>query len=105
MTDVSPKFVLRLHQGGFDYPYLRELFRAADGLGYDGASLYDLLGIPTLECWTTLSALAAETAAHSADPDGAGEPVPASGDAGEDGGYAGRDQRGEAGAGDRRGRR
>ena len=54
-------FIVRLHQGGFDYAYLREVFRAADGLGYDGASLYDLLGIPTLECWTTLSALAAET--------------------------------------------
>ena len=61
MTDTSPKFVVRLHQGGFGYGYLREIFRAADGLGYDGASLYDLLGIPTLECWTTLSALAAET--------------------------------------------
>ena len=55
------RFVVRLHQGGFDYAYLREIFRAADRLGYDGASLYDLLGIPTLECWTTLSALAAET--------------------------------------------
>ncbi len=54
-------FVVRLHQGGFEYSYLREVFRAADRLGYDGASLYDLLGIPTLECWTTLSALAAET--------------------------------------------
>ena len=61
MTDTSPKFVVRLHQGGFGYAYLREIFQAADGLGYDGASLYDLLGIPTLECWTTLSALAAET--------------------------------------------
>ena len=54
-------FIVRLHQGGFEYSYLREVFRAADRLGYDGASLYDLLGIPTLECWTTLSALAAET--------------------------------------------
>ena len=61
MTDTSLKFVVRMHQGGFGYAYLREIFRAADGLGYDGASLYDLLGIPTLECWTTLSALAAET--------------------------------------------
>ncbi|MCY4578621.1 MAG: LLM class flavin-dependent oxidoreductase [Chloroflexi bacterium] len=61
MTETSPKFVVRLHQGGFDYAYLREMFRAADRLGDDGASLYDLLGIPTLECWTTLSALAAET--------------------------------------------
>lgn len=61
MPMMTPKFVVRLHQGGFEYGYLREIFRAADGLGYDGASLYDLLGIPTLECWTTLSALAAET--------------------------------------------
>ena len=59
--DNNINFIVRLHQGGFDYPYLREIFRAADGLGYDGASLYDLLGIPTLECWTTLAALAAET--------------------------------------------
>ncbi len=58
---MTPNFVVRLHQGGFEYDYLREIFTAADGLGYDGASLYDLLGIPTLECWTTLSALAAET--------------------------------------------
>lgn len=54
-------FIVRLHQGGFDYAYLRRIFQAADALGYDGASLYDLLGIPTLECWTALSALAAET--------------------------------------------
>ena len=58
---MTPKFVVRLHQGGFEYGYLREVFLAADRLGYDGGSLYDLLGIPTLECWTTLSALAAET--------------------------------------------
>ena len=61
ITETSPRFVVRLHQGGFDYGYLRRMFQAADALGYDGASLYDLLGIPTLECWTTLSALAAET--------------------------------------------
>lgn len=58
---TSPNFIVRLHQGGFDYPYLRGIFQAADRLGYDGASLYDLLSIPTLECWTSLSALAAET--------------------------------------------
>lgn len=61
MPMMTPKFVVRLHQGGFEYGYLREVFLAADRLGYDGGSLYDLLGIPTLECWTTLSALAAET--------------------------------------------
>ena len=54
-------FAVRLHQGGFEYAYLREIFQAADRLGYDGASLYDLMSISTLECWTTLSALAAET--------------------------------------------
>ena len=59
--DNNINFIVRLHQGGFDYAYLREIFRVADGLGYAGASLYDLLSIPTLECWTTLSALAAET--------------------------------------------
>ena len=57
----KPNFIVRLHQGGCDYACLRRIFQAADALGYDGASLYDLLGIPTLECWTTLSALAAET--------------------------------------------
>ncbi|MCY3543092.1 MAG: LLM class flavin-dependent oxidoreductase [Chloroflexi bacterium] len=61
MLETSPNFIVRLHQGGCDYAYLRRIFQAADALGYDGASLYDLLGIPTLECWTTLSALAAET--------------------------------------------
>ena len=33
----------------------------ADRLGYHSATLYDLLNVPTLECWTTLSALAVET--------------------------------------------
>lgn len=55
------KFAVRVHQGGWDYARLREVWQAADRLGYYAASLYDLLGIPTLECWTTLSALAAET--------------------------------------------
>ncbi len=55
------KFAIRIHQGGYDYSYIRDIFRKADVLGYHAASLYDLLNIPTLECWTTLSALAAET--------------------------------------------
>ena len=54
-------FAVRLHQGGCDYSYLREIFKAADRLGYHAASLYDLLSVPTLECWTTISALAGET--------------------------------------------
>ena len=55
------KFCVRVHQGGYAYPELRRIWRDADRLGYHSASLYDLINIPTLECWTTLSALAAET--------------------------------------------
>ena len=60
---MSPtvKFCVRVHQSGYTYPELRRIWQAADGLGYHSASLYDLINIPTLECWTTLSALAAET--------------------------------------------
>ena len=105
MTDVSPKFIVRLHQGGFDYAYLREIFRAADRLGYDGASLYDLLGIPTLECWTTLSVLAAETERIRLIPMVLANLYRHPANAGEDGCYAGCHQRGQACAGYRRGRR
>ena len=55
------KFSVRIHQGGYDYPTLRRIWLDADRLGYYSATLYDLLNVPTLECWTTLSALAAET--------------------------------------------
>ncbi len=58
---MDKKFVVRVHQGGYDYAYLRAVFQAADRLGYYAASLYDLMSIPTLECWTTLTALAMET--------------------------------------------
>ena len=51
------------------------------GWDYDGASLYDLLGIPTLECWTTLSALAAETERIRLIPMVLANLLPASGDA------------------------
>jgi alkanesulfonate monooxygenase SsuD/methylene tetrahydromethanopterin reductase-like flavin-dependent oxidoreductase (luciferase family) len=40
---------------------LRRIWTQADHLGYYSATLYDLLNVPTLECWTTLSALAVET--------------------------------------------
>ena len=40
---------------------LRRIWQDADRLGYYSATLYDLLNAPTLECWTTLAALAAET--------------------------------------------
>ena len=55
------KFSVRIHQGGYTYQTLRRIWMDADRLGYYSATLYDLLNIPTLECWTTLSALAAET--------------------------------------------
>ena len=59
--DRKVKFSVRVHQGGYSYESLRRIWKDADRLGYYSASLYDLLNIPTLECWTTLSALAAET--------------------------------------------
>ena len=55
------KFSVRIHQGGYSYESLRRIWLDADRLGYYSATLYDLLNVPTLECWTTLSALAAET--------------------------------------------
>ena len=55
------KFSVRIHQGGYSYESLRRIWMDADRLGYYSATLYDLLNVPTLECWTTLSALAAET--------------------------------------------
>jgi alkanesulfonate monooxygenase SsuD/methylene tetrahydromethanopterin reductase-like flavin-dependent oxidoreductase (luciferase family) len=59
--DRQVKFSVRVHQSGYSYASLRRIWQDADRLGYYSASLYDLLNIPTLECWTTLSALAAET--------------------------------------------
>ena len=55
------RFAVRIHQGGLSYDDLRRVWLEADRLGYYAASLYDLLNAPTLECWTTLSVLAAES--------------------------------------------
>lgn len=55
------KFSVRIHQAGYSYQSLRRIWMDADRLGFYSATLYDLLNVPTLECWTTLSALAAET--------------------------------------------
>ena len=60
-SDRPVKFSIRIHQAGYDYPALKRIWTDADRLGYHSATLYDLLGVPALECWTTLSALAAET--------------------------------------------
>ena len=61
MTGKQVKFGVRIHQSGYSYESLRRVWTEADRLGYHSASLYDLLNAPALECWTTLSALAAET--------------------------------------------
>ncbi len=61
MPGKTAKFGVRIHQSGYSYESLRRIWRDADRLGYHSATLYDLLNVPALECWTTLSALAAET--------------------------------------------
>ena len=61
MADKKVKFSVRIHQSGYSYESLRRIWIEADKLGYYSATLFDLLNVPTLECWTTLSALAAET--------------------------------------------
>ena len=61
MTGKKVKFSVRIHQSGYSYESLRRIWTEADTLGYHSATLYDLLNVPTLECWTTLSALAVET--------------------------------------------
>ena len=61
IIDSAVKFGVRIHQSGYSYASLRRVWTEADRLGYHSATLYDLLNVPTLECWTTLSALAAET--------------------------------------------
>ena len=60
-NDRKTKFGVRMHQGGYEYEAVKQVYQEADRLGYHSATLYDLLSVPTLECWTTLAALAAET--------------------------------------------
>src|SRR5438876_8188288 len=54
-------FFVRVHQSNMTYQQLLTIWEAADRLGYDGASLYDLLSAPCLECWTALTALTMAT--------------------------------------------
>jgi len=54
-------FIVRVHQAHMTYQQLLTIWQAADSLGYDGASLYDLLAAPCLECWTTLTMLTMAT--------------------------------------------
>ena len=61
VMEQGVKFAVRVHQSGYSFEDLKAIFTQADRLGYYSATLYDLLNIPALECWTTLSALAAVT--------------------------------------------
>jgi alkanesulfonate monooxygenase SsuD/methylene tetrahydromethanopterin reductase-like flavin-dependent oxidoreductase (luciferase family) len=60
-ADVTVRCVVRVHQAGMPFAHLLAIWREADALGYDGGSLYDLIGAPALECWTTLTALTMAT--------------------------------------------
>jgi F420-dependent oxidoreductase-like protein len=66
--DERLQFGVMLPQFGSDYPLCREVARNAEALGYDSLWIADhLFGIPGpgddpfLECWTLISAIAAET--------------------------------------------
>jgi alkanesulfonate monooxygenase SsuD/methylene tetrahydromethanopterin reductase-like flavin-dependent oxidoreductase (luciferase family) len=58
---IPMRFVVRIHQDRWSYPDLAAAWRESDRLGYDAASLYDVLGISGPECWTALTALTAAT--------------------------------------------
>jgi alkanesulfonate monooxygenase SsuD/methylene tetrahydromethanopterin reductase-like flavin-dependent oxidoreductase (luciferase family) len=67
-VEPEVRFIVRVHQSGMAFPELLQIWREADELGYDGASLYDLLAAPCLECWTALTVLTARTARLRAVP-------------------------------------
>lgn len=61
-ADPAPvKFNVRVNQYRYSYEDLMRIWQEADRLGYYSASLFDLLTIDALECWTTLTALLAQT--------------------------------------------
>ena len=62
MSSQPPvKFNVRINQYRYSYDDLRRVWLEADRLGYYSASLFDLLNTDALECWTTLTALLAQT--------------------------------------------
>ena len=61
MADAPLKFNVRINQHRYAYADLLRVWQLADRLGYYSASLYDLLNADALECWTTLTALLAQT--------------------------------------------
>src|SRR5260370_38150245 len=54
-------FIARVHQTHMRYQQLLAIWQAADSLGSGGASLYDLLAAPCLECWTAITMLTMAT--------------------------------------------
>lgn len=63
-TETQPlpvKFNVRVNQYRYAYEDLLRVWQEADRLGYYSASLFDLLTVDALECWTTLTALLAQT--------------------------------------------
>ncbi|MDE2786792.1 MAG: LLM class flavin-dependent oxidoreductase [Chloroflexota bacterium] len=62
ILDQAPiKFNVRVNQYRYSYADLLRIWQEADRLGYYSASLFDLLTVDALECWTTLTALLAQT--------------------------------------------
>ena len=55
------RFAVRIHQSQWTYSQLETVWQESERLGYDGASLYDVLGVPGPECWTALTALTRAT--------------------------------------------
>jgi alkanesulfonate monooxygenase SsuD/methylene tetrahydromethanopterin reductase-like flavin-dependent oxidoreductase (luciferase family) len=55
------RFTVRIHQSGWTYSQLENVWQESERLGYDGASLYDVLSAPGPECWTALTALTRAT--------------------------------------------
>lgn len=55
------KFNVRVNQYRYQYEDLLRIWQEADRLGYYSASLFDLLTVDALECWTTLTALQVQT--------------------------------------------
>ena len=60
-ADAPVKFNVRVNQYRYSYEDLLRIWQEADRLGYYSASLFDLLTVDALECWTTLTTLLAQT--------------------------------------------
>ena len=61
LKPLPVKFNVRVNQYRYSYGDLLRIWQEADRLGYYSASLFDLLTVDALECWTTLTSLLAQT--------------------------------------------